>query len=71
MNAVDLANVDELVAAARSAWRPPPRLKLSEWADERFYLSAESAADPGRWHTLPYQREPMDASPIRASCTSR
>jgi phage terminase large subunit GpA-like protein len=61
MNAIDTANVEQLVAAAMSAWRPPPRLKLSEWADQHYYLSAESAADPGRWHTLPYQREPMDA----------
>jgi hypothetical protein len=53
--------VDTLERAALQALRPPPRLKLSEWADEKFYLSAESAADPGRWRTLPYQREPMDA----------
>jgi len=50
-----------LFARARAAWRPPPRLKLSEWADEHFYLSAESAAEPGRWRTLPYQRGIMDA----------
>jgi terminase, large subunit len=43
------------------ALKPPPRLKLSEWADEYFYLSAESAAEPGRWKTYAYQREPMDA----------
>lgn len=56
----DTANVDELLDRALTAWRPPPRLKLSEWADEKYYLSVESAADPGRWHTLPYQREMMD-----------
>jgi phage terminase large subunit GpA-like protein len=50
-----------VVAEARTALRPPPRLTLSAWADEKFYLSAESAAEPGRWSTLPYQREPMDA----------
>jgi phage terminase large subunit GpA-like protein len=50
-----------VVAAARQALKPPPRLKLSGWADEHFYLSAESSAEPGRWSTLPYQREPMDA----------
>lgn len=44
-----------------SALRPPPRLSLSEWADRYFYLSAESAAEPGRWRTLPYQRGIMDA----------
>lgn len=43
------------------ALRPPPRLSLSQWADRHFYLSAESAAEPGRWHTLPYQRGIMDA----------
>jgi phage terminase large subunit GpA-like protein len=42
-------------------WRPPPKLSLSEWADEHFYLSAESAAEPGRWRSLPYQRGILDA----------
>lgn len=40
---------------------PPPKLSLSEWADRFFYLSAESSAEPGRWHTLPYQKEIMDS----------
>lgn len=56
--AVDL---EQRLAERRTAWRPPPRLSLSEWADEHFYLSAESAAEPGRWKTLPYQRGIMDA----------
>jgi phage terminase large subunit GpA-like protein len=50
-----------VVAASMLAWQPPPRLRLSEWADRHFYLSAESAAEPGRWKTYAYQREPMDA----------
>ncbi len=41
--------------------RPPPKLSLSEWADEHFRLSAESSAEPGRWRTLPYQRGILDA----------
>lgn len=41
--------------------RPPPRLSLSEWADRYAVLSAESAAEPGRWRTLPYQRGILDA----------
>jgi phage terminase large subunit GpA-like protein len=50
-----------LIAEALQSWRPPPRLKLSEWADQHYMLSADAgAAEPGRWHTLPYQREPMD-----------
>jgi phage terminase large subunit GpA-like protein len=54
-------DVDDIVARAMGAWRPPPRLSLSEWADEYYYLSAETAAEPGRWRTIPYQREIMDA----------
>jgi phage terminase large subunit GpA-like protein len=50
-----------VLARARAALRPPPRLSLSEWADRYFYLSPESAAEPGRWRTLPYQRGIMDA----------
>lgn len=59
--AVETDAVGALIADALRAWRPPPRLKLSEWADANFYLSPESAADPGRWKTLPYQREILDA----------
>ena len=55
------ASAHLVAALAASAWRPPKRLKLSEWADEHFYLSAESAAEPGRWRTIPYQRGIMDA----------
>ena len=51
----------EWLAGVITALRPPPRLSLSEWADRHFYLSAESAAEPGRWSTLPYQRGIMDA----------
>ena len=55
------ADLDEVVARAVAAWRPPPRLSLSKWADRYFRLSAQTAAEPGRWHTLPYQREPLDS----------
>jgi phage terminase large subunit GpA-like protein len=48
-------------AGARPALRPPPKLSLSEWADRHFRLSAESAAEPGKWTTLPYQRGILDA----------
>lgn len=55
------ASVQSVVAAARPAWAPPPKLTLSEWAERYYYLSAENAAQPGRWHTLPYQKGIMDA----------
>lgn len=55
------ASLDDVERRAREAWRPPPKLTLSQWADEHFRLSAESSAQVGRWSTLPYQREIMDA----------
>ncbi len=52
----------EIIRAARTVLKPPPRLSLSEWAEQKYVLSADAgAAEPGRWRTLPYQREPMDA----------
>ena len=41
---------------------PPPKLTVSEWADDRRMLPKSSAA-PGKWRTdrTPYLREPMDA----------
>lgn len=53
--------VEALFARAVEAWRAPARMALSAWADQHFYLSAESAAEPGRWTSLPYQRGPLDA----------
>ena len=43
--------------------KPPPDLKLSEWADQYRRLSSEASAEPGRWRTekAPYQKEIMDA----------
>ena len=56
-----MSALDEAERRLFQLWRPPPRLTLSQWADQYFYLSAESAAEPGRWKTLPYQRGIMDA----------
>jgi phage terminase large subunit GpA-like protein len=46
-----------------SCLKPPPDLKLSEWADQYRQLSSEASAEPGRWKTskAPYQKEIMDA----------
>ncbi|ONG56977.1 hypothetical protein BKE38_05125 [Pseudoroseomonas deserti] len=56
-------------AAARTGTRilrrlaPPPKLTVSEWADQHRYLSAEASAEPGKWDTgrAEYQRQIMDA----------
>ena len=53
----------DLLARCAAVLKPPPELTLSQWADRYRVLSAESSAEPGRWHTdkAPYQREIMDA----------
>lgn len=53
----------EVLARCVATLKPPPELTLSQWADRYRMLSAESSAEPGRWHTdkAPYQREIMDA----------
>lgn len=56
------ADASALAASARRVLTPPPRRTLSDWADEKYYLSADGgAAEPGRWKTLPFQRGWMDA----------
>ena len=52
---------DELLNSKMRAWAPPPRMTVSEWADRFRFLSPESGASAGRWHTLPFQREIFDA----------
>jgi phage terminase large subunit GpA-like protein len=42
--------------------KPPPRLNVRQWADERRYLSPESSAQPGKYRSgfAPFQRAPME-----------
>ena len=54
-------NSQKLKNAAFLAFKPPKKMTLSEWADSNAYLSSESSAEGGRWHTLPYQKGIMDA----------
>jgi len=41
--------------------KPKPALSGSQWADEFFYLSPESAANPGKWMTYPWQTKIIDS----------
>jgi phage terminase large subunit GpA-like protein len=41
--------------------RPPPPLKVSEWAKKHRSLSRKDSARPGRWRSEPHQDEIMDA----------
>ena len=56
-----MSNILELEKKAFEAFRPPKKLNLSDWANEHAFLSAESSAESGRWHTLPYQKGIMNA----------
>lgn len=54
------ARARQAEARAASLLPTPEPLRLSEWADENFYLSPESSGGEGAWQTLPYQRAVMD-----------
>ncbi len=57
------ANIKEIeasVARGLTSLASPAPQRLSEWADENFYLSAESSYTEGRWETLPFQKAIMD-----------
>ncbi|MEE9589650.1 MAG: phage terminase large subunit family protein [Hyphomicrobiaceae bacterium] len=51
------------VENVRRTASPPPKLTVSEWADQCRKLSSESSAEPGNWNTAraEYQRGIMDA----------
>lgn len=51
------------IRAALSAWAPPPRLTVSEWAGQYRYLSPEASAESGLWRNAraPHLVAPMDA----------
>lgn len=58
-----MLNIDRVARQHAAAYRPPPDLTVSQWADNFRRLSAEASAEPGRWDTAraPYQRGILDA----------
>ncbi|ADJ23029.1 terminase GpA [Hyphomicrobium denitrificans ATCC 51888] len=64
-----LAGVSEAIrSVVRLGWveglELPPRLKISQWADEHRHIAAGTGPEPGHWNTdrTPFAREPMDAA---------
>lgn len=57
------ARLNRAMRKVLSGMTPPDDLTVSQWAEAKRRLSAESAAEPGPWRTerTPYLREPMDA----------
>lgn len=49
-------------SAIATAFRPSPRIMVSEWADQHRRLPSKSSAEAGRWRTsrVPQLREVMD-----------
>ena len=59
----DVKRLNNAISPAISRMKPPEKLTVSEWADKKRRLSAESSAEVGQWRTsrTPYLKEPMDA----------
>ena len=57
------ARLNKAMRKALAGMTPPDDLTVTQWAEAKRCLSAESAAEPGPWRTerTPYLREPMDA----------
>ena len=55
--------LETAIATAWNAWRAPPRLKVSTWANKYRRLSPEASAEPGQWRNAraPHTVAPMDA----------
>ena len=57
-----LQNMQIVLNNTKKVFRPPPDLKISEWADTYRRLSPENSAEAGKFNTsrAEYQREIMD-----------
>jgi len=55
--------MSSFLAIVPQALAPPPKLSVSEWADENRVLDVRTSAEPGAWRTdrAPYLRGIMDA----------
>jgi phage terminase large subunit GpA-like protein len=60
---METANARRLILKGMTAWKPPPKLTVSNWADQNRRLDGQSSAEAGRWYTsrAEYQRGIMDA----------
>lgn len=54
------AELAAAISRALAVLRVPAPLRLSQWAEKHFYLSAESSYVEGRWRCWPPQRPIMD-----------
>jgi len=59
-----------LFRALAQAFRPPPQVTVSQWADAKRRLAPEASPYPGPWRTalVPYMREVMDCLSLSHPC---
>lgn len=57
---MDLSEINRAISRGLTPLRAPRALRLSEWAAEHFYLSAESSYTEGRWRAWPFQNAILD-----------
>lgn len=57
----EAAKIEQLIAAWRRGWSPPPQITLPEWADRYRKLAPEAGALSGTWQTATVEiaRGPM------------
>ncbi len=58
---MDLSEIDRAITKGLESLAAVPPIRLSEWAEKHFYLSAESSYVEQHWQAYPYQRAIMDA----------
>ena len=60
--AIEVAGGDvgvDIWRSALTALRPPPDITVHEWAEQKRVF--RQGPEPGRWHSRPFQIEPMEA----------
>lgn len=59
----DVARLNKAISKAIRGMIPPDDMTVTQWAEAKRRLSAESAAEPGPWRTerTPYLKEVMDS----------
>lgn len=62
-NSKDIARLNKAISKALRGMIPPDDMTVTQWAEAKRRLSAESAAEPGPWRTerTPYLKEVMDS----------
>ena len=55
--------IQDIAQTWLAVYEPPPRVTVSEWADQYRFLSPESSGQPGKYSSdlTPYAREWMDS----------